>query len=63
MTIRKLAADKPEASYRIIVVDDDPLVARCMADMLKWLGHTVITFSTPRGVLRQINETQPDMFF
>lgn len=50
-------------SYNIIVVDDDKHTARYMADMLRMLGHTVITLYTPRSAMRQLNEVVPDVIF
>jgi CheY-like chemotaxis protein len=49
--------------YNIIVVDDDKHTARYMADMLRMLGHTVITLYTPRSAMRQLNEAVPDVIF
>ena len=34
-----------------------------MADMLRMLGHTVITLYTPRSAMRQLNEVVPDVIF
>ncbi|MHB8627491.1 MAG: response regulator [Aggregatilineales bacterium] len=49
--------------YNIIVVDDDRHTASYMADMLRMLGHTVITLYTPRSAMRQLNEVVPDVIF
>lgn len=46
-----------------MVVDDDQHTALYMADMLRMLGHTVITFYTPRSAMRQLNEAVPDLIF
>ena len=51
------------APYNIMVVDDDKHTARYMADMLRMLGHTVITLYTPRSAMRQLNEVVPDVIF
>jgi CheY-like chemotaxis protein len=52
-----------DSPYNIIVVDDDRHTARYMADMLRMLGHTVITLYTPRSAMRQLNEVVPDVIF
>ena len=49
--------------YNIMVVDDDQHTALYMADMLRMLGHTVLTLYTPRSAMRQLNEAVPDVIF
>ncbi|MBI2881244.1 MAG: response regulator [Candidatus Tectomicrobia bacterium] len=46
---------------RVLVVDDDPKVLGFMADLLKSMGHTVITASTGEEGLRKFYADPPDI--
>ena len=49
--------------YNVIVVDDDRKTANYISDMLRLLGHTVLTMFTPRSAIRQLGEVVPDVIF
>ena len=62
MTSREPGPDKyQKASYHIIIVDDDPLTAQCLADMLQKLGHSATAVHTPHGALHHIHQVVPDV--
>ena len=50
-----------KASDHIIIVDDDPLTAQCIADMLQHLGHSATAVHTPYGALHHIHQAVPDI--
>jgi CheY-like chemotaxis protein len=47
--------------YNILVVDDNPNVATCLADMLRLMGHEVQITHTPSVALRKLNERAADV--
>jgi CheY-like chemotaxis protein len=49
--------------YNILVVDDNPNVATCLADMLRLMGHEVQVTHTPNGALRKLNAGAADVLF
>ena len=58
ITTVKTAPIAPTNTGRILVVDDDPLIAMSTVDMLEDLGHTVIRANSGRRALEML-ETEP----
>jgi len=50
-------------SYKILVVDDDRVMAQYLADMLGLLGHTASVAAGPRPALRSLSLAVPDVIF
>ena len=44
---------------RVVVVDDDPVVARALASVLKSQGHTVETFLSGQEALERVRNEPP----
>jgi CheY-like chemotaxis protein len=49
--------------YRILVVDDDRIMAQFLADSLGVLGHDAIIAAGPRAALRSLSGSVPDVLF
>jgi len=50
-------------TYKILVVDDDRIMAQFLADSLDILGHSVVIAAGPRAALRSLSLTVPDVLF
>src|SRR5258708_3018194 len=50
-------------TYKILVVDDDRIMAQFLADLLGLLGHTVVVAAGPRAALRSLSAAVPDVIF
>ena len=49
------------ASLRILVVDDEPMLASLMARMLTAEGHTVATATAPEAALERLEAERFDL--
>jgi CheY-like chemotaxis protein len=54
-------ATDPEQPYRILVVDDEPLLCRMISVMLKRMGYEVRTANSGIDALQFISEERPDL--
>jgi diguanylate cyclase (GGDEF)-like protein len=59
--VEGLAAEKPLQPYRVLVVDDDPLLATLYVRALEHAGMIAAPLSLPMKVLAHIDEFQPDL--
>ncbi|HVU00760.1 MAG TPA: diguanylate cyclase [Polyangiaceae bacterium] len=59
--LEHLAAERSPQPYRVLVVDDDPLLARLYARALEHAGMIAATARDPLKVLAQIDDFQPDL--
>lgn len=48
-------------SYRILIVDDDPLLAHCYADILNQAGMITQVVNEPLQVMEPVEEFRPDL--
>ena len=46
---------------KILVVDDDPRVLDLTEQILEEEGYDIVTFSTPLGVVKKVQEEKPDL--
>lgn len=47
--------------WNIVIIDDDPLVLRVHAEMLKLMGHSVSSFECPKQALEYIKTNEGDI--
>ena len=52
--------DRASSDARVVVIDDDPMVARTLSDVLATHGHRVETFTSPGAAIRAL-ETMKDV--
>ena len=57
----RLTGRAAESPYRILIVDDDPLLARHYALVLEGAGMVVQAISQPGDTLTAVSETEPDL--
>jgi CheY-like chemotaxis protein len=50
-------------AYNVMVVDDDRQTANYVSEMLRLLGHSVLTMFNPRTAMKQLLEAVPDVIF
>ncbi len=59
--IRDMAVQKPEAGYRVLIVEDDPTQADFAASILRKAGIDVLQVTEPVKVLENLREFHPDL--
>jgi signal transduction histidine kinase/DNA-binding response OmpR family regulator len=57
----KLPASRPSAPFRVLLVDDDPVNRRLLAQMIESLGHQVIAASTGHEAIARFRESEIDL--
>jgi CheY-like chemotaxis protein len=62
-TAPTVASPTNGAALRCLVIDDDPLVASMLADILASAGHTVVTFTDPATALARARAERFDVVF
>ena len=56
-----LAEKRPHESYRILIVDDEPLLADFHATVLQQAGMTIAVVTDPVQVLKSMTDFRPDL--
>ncbi|SFC44090.1 PAS domain S-box-containing protein [Marinospirillum celere] len=59
--LNSLIRRMPDSPYRVLLVDDDPLVLEAQATILRSAGMRVTTLLDARETLMQLQVTQPDV--
>jgi diguanylate cyclase (GGDEF)-like protein len=59
--IDTLAEKRPHESYRILIIDDEPLLADFHATVLQQAGMTIAVVTDPLEVLKSMSDFRPDL--
>lgn len=57
---KRPSTQAPQSNYKILLVDDEPVITMVMEQYLAEQGHQVSTFNTPNNVLENFNSMEFD---